>query len=232
MGNACTSVWSDSYVINWSVQGNTIINSGTGISDEISPGSNIAGAGGPNDFSHNVLNNNSVECIHISASGGATVHDNNCSVPSGAHAIYSGIDNRGDAQIESNVSFYANTVTFLANGGEGYGSWSQCSVGQSSHNTSANGVSQCTTPFATGRSSGSTANHFYTSNSTADAHFAWVTAGDVGITYFTGLSFSAYQGRWGQDASSTIQVGNGGAAGCTTAWSQANPNVCPGGSGW
>jgi len=198
--NVAGGIWLDTNIDGATVQGNTIVNNAvTGLQYEVSAG--------PCDISHNVINGNGLgpfytttndihsgAGIYISTSGGCNIHDNNVFSPAGSWGpIYMQCDTRGDAPSNpcNNVAFYNNTVTF----------------GSNSVSTLLYGFNNNSGVIPTGSYSDN--NQFYDMVDTTEQHWLWNTAPYVAD------SFSVYQSVTGQDAHSTLAVGNASVPGCT-----------------
>jgi hypothetical protein len=199
--NVAAGVWLDTNINGAIVQGNTIVNNAvTGLQYEVSSG--------PCDISHNVIYGNGVgpfypnnpvnyggTGIYISTSGGCNIHDNNVSSPAGSWGpIYMQCDSRADAPSNActNVAFYNNTVTF----------------GSNSVNNLLYGFNNNSGVIPTGSYSDN--NQFYDTVDTSQQHWLWNTAPYVANT------FTEYTTLTGQDAHSTLTVGNASVPGCTT----------------
>jgi hypothetical protein len=189
--NLGTGLWWDIGVAGATIQGNTVIhNSYHGIMWEISSG--------PADISGNVVNDNGWDPrmptqghqIFISSAANANVHDNNIRVPAAIsgwspNGIRLNADNRPDAVLENGNTFSNNTVTFLGPSGyQGFANNNSVSVTRTSSNN----------------------NSFYVVN-TGDLHWFWNTG-------ITALGWTSYKSSSGQDANSTLVVGNASVAGC------------------
>src|SRR5262249_9220603 len=127
---------------------------------------------------------------YIADSSHVSVDTNNILVPSnsGAEGIFFQTTSRGDRQDSSSLTQTNNTVTFVSTT-IGFDGWYNTAARVTSGNSSNN-------------------NHFYDVNTTA-ARFLW------GATSLVGQAFAAYKVSTGQDAASTLVVGNASVSGCT-----------------
>lgn len=187
--NLATGIWCDVNCGKTVIKNNTVIhNRYWGIGFEVS--------NGPADISFNVINDNGYDTtiaegvgIFVSSAANANVHDNNIrSLASFGYSILMYTQNRSDQVVANNNTFQNNTITMLGSTHGNYG-WT---------NTNAQVVT----------GSFSNNNNFHVVN-TSDAHFFWNSATG------TPQSFAAYQAATGQDAASTIAVGDASVPGCT-----------------
>ncbi|MGH9961367.1 MAG: discoidin domain-containing protein, partial [Pyrinomonadaceae bacterium] len=179
-------LWCDINSRNILYEGNTVIgNYHAGIFYEISQGGSI--------IRNNVSNNNGGTVggyqIFVSSSGGTgtDVYGNNVRTSGNGGGIVMQADNRPDRVTLQNNRIHNNVITFTTNqnGRQGLANFSG----------------------TVGAGNWSNTNTFYVSNSVSDPHFFWNTSFPT--------TFASYRAASGQDANSTIQVGNGSVSGNT-----------------
>jgi parallel beta-helix repeat protein len=137
---------------------------------------------------NNVVNDNISIQIFVSSSDGAEVYGNNVRVPIGnAHGILIQADRRPDAPITSGNAIRSNTVTFVGDSVKGSGTGFRIYGG------------------LVGKGNYSDHNAFYTQD-LAHLHWFWSNPRP--------LPWDVYRLRSGQDANSTLTVGDGSLRGC------------------